>query len=162
MAPFEIAGLVGHETLIGDVPDARRQLVANQGGRDVVADRHEIGDGSPLAVHVAAQEQDLIVAVLAVEAIALRLHDRDLIVPFDRPRIVLVQGGEIGNGLKDVVAGAAQEQVDGLAVGAAGEDVVAGPPKIQSSVLPPASTSSPAPPMRISRRWAAGEPSLVG
>ena len=83
---------------------------------DVVADRDEIGHAAAEAVGIAALEQHAVVAAAAVETIGQGLQAL---------LAVAQQRGAIRNDLEGVIAFAAEQQVFGLPVEAAGEHVVA-------------------------------------
>src|SRR5262245_42914426 len=89
--------------------------------RGVVSDCDEVWHGLIEAIEIAAKEQDLVVAVATVETIAQRGNERAL-GSFDQRKFV-------GNDLENVVATFAEEQIAGLPVQAAGDDVVARPAK---------------------------------
>src|SRR5436309_2065923 len=101
--------------LAGEVPDQAREFVAME--HRVVADGDMVGDRLAARVQVAAEEQDLIRPRSTDEAVALGRDERARRA-FDKRQLV-------GNELEDVVAGFAEEQVAGLTVESAGEDVVA-------------------------------------
>ena len=106
----------GDETLVRRVPLQRSEFVAVQ--EAVPADRHVVGYDATEPVEVAAEEQHAIIARAAVEAIGQR---RD-----EGVRGALDERQAVGQQLEGVVAVAAEEQVLGLPVVAAGEHIVAG------------------------------------
>ena len=107
--------LVDHEVLVGGIPLQGTELVAVQ--EDVVAKRHEIGNTTAETVDVATLEQHAVVAATAVEAVGQRLQAFLAVVE---------QRRAIRNDLEGVVALAAEQEVFGLAIEAAGQHVVAG------------------------------------
>ena len=101
--------------LIGDIPDQTGEFVTMNFG--VVANRYVIRHGIAEPVEIAAQEQHLIVAGAAVEAVAQR-RDQRALRAFNK-------GEPVREKLEDVVACFAEQQVAGLPVEPAGEDIVA-------------------------------------
>src|SRR5207237_9017332 len=83
----------------------------------VVLDGDGVWDGFAVAVFVASEEEDAVVAGAAVEAVGEGGDDR---------AVAAGNGGKgVGDDLEGIVAALAEEEVAGLTIEAAGEDVVA-------------------------------------
>ena len=107
---------IGNEALIGNIPEQAGEFVAVE--ECVVTNRNRIRNGTSISVEITTEEQNLIVAWPAVEAVAQRRNAS--------PRSACDEWKRIRDELKDVIAFLPKEQVAGLPIQPAAENVVAG------------------------------------